>query len=95
MTYLGIDFSLNSPSCCVLNQNKFFWVSVTRSDKNLKSLSKSADKPYAVLSKFENLELDVLEKRAMPEDYSEKERVKIDYFLELVDFFWEKNKKSH
>ena len=92
MTYLGIDFSLNSPSCCVLNQNKFFWVSVTRSDKNLKSLLKSADKPYAVLSKFENFELDVLEKKAMPEDYSEKERVKIDYFLELVDFFWEKIK---
>jgi hypothetical protein len=55
-------------------------------------LSKSVDKPYAVLSKFENFELDVLEKRAMPEDYSEKERVKIDYFLELVDFFWEKIK---
>jgi hypothetical protein len=30
-----------------------------------------------------------LDKKEMPEDYTEKERVKIDYFQEVVDLFWE------
>ena len=30
-----------------------------------------------------------LDKKKMPDDYSEKERIKIDYFQELVDTFWD------
>lgn len=92
MNLIGIDFSLNSPACCVFTGTCFSWISLTRAEKSLDSLSKSKEKPYAVLPGVPNFELYVLEKKVLPEDYSLKERVKIDYYLELVDFFWDKIK---
>lgn len=86
--FIGIDFSLNSPAYCVLSNSKFFWGSLTRSDRGEDSFLKSANKPYSVLSKTPNFNLTFLTKEKLPEEYSAKERIKIDYFLELVDFFW-------
>jgi hypothetical protein len=88
MVYVGIDFSLNSPAFCIFQNNKFFWGSVTRSDRTETSLKKSKDKPFYVLSEEKDFGLYFLEKKTLPEEYSEKERIKIDYFQELVDLFW-------
>jgi len=88
MTYIGIDFSLNSPAFCVFKGKEFFWGSLTRSDRTPESLRKSKDKPYFILEKDQNLDLFFLSKKEMPEEYSARERVKIDYFQDLVDVFW-------
>lgn len=50
---------------------------------------KSVKKPYAVLSDPSIFNFLFLDKKKMPDDYSEKERIKIDYFQELVDTFWD------
>jgi hypothetical protein len=88
--YVGIDFSLNSPAFCVYSNSKFSWFSLTRTEKKFESFTKSKDKPFYVLSGLEDFTICFLEKRILPEEYSEKERVKIDYYLELVEFFWKK-----
>lgn len=88
MIYVGIDFSLNSPAFCIFRNNKFFWGSVTRSDRSEISLKKSKDKPFYVLSEQKDFSLHFLDKKDLPDEYSERERIKIDYFQELVDLFW-------
>jgi hypothetical protein len=88
MTYIGIDFSLTSPAFCVLKDGKYNWGSLTRTDRTSDSLKKSKDKPYAILDGDPVIDLFFLMKKEMPEEYSARERVKIDYFQELVDIFW-------
>jgi hypothetical protein len=90
MIYVGIDFSLNSPAFCVLKENLFYWGSLTRSDRSADSLRKSKDKPFSLLENDPYINLFFLLKKNLPEEYSAKERIKIDYFQELVDYFWEK-----
>jgi Holliday junction resolvasome RuvABC endonuclease subunit len=93
MIYVGIDFSLNSPAFCVLKNKKFFWGSLTRSDRSEDSLKKSKDKPFSILSDAKDFGLYYMKKNQMPEEYSERERIKIDYFQELVDSFWNEIEK--
>lgn len=88
-TLVGIDFSLNSPAFCVSKENHFTWGSLTRSERNRESFMKSTKKPYAVLSDFPEFNFLFLDKKKLPDDYTEKERIKIDYFQELVDSFWD------
>ena len=88
-TLVGIDFSLNSPAFCVFRRNGFVWGSLTRSERTRESFMKSVKKPYAVLSDPSIFNFLFLDKKKMPDDYSEKERIKIDYFQELVDTFWD------
>jgi hypothetical protein len=90
MLYLGIDFSLNSPAFCSYDTDskKFKWSSLTRSDRSEDSLKKSKDKPFSILGEIPDFNLIFLNKRILPEEYTEKERVKIDYFQELVNSFW-------
>lgn len=87
-TLVGIDFSLNSPAFCVLKDNSLTWGSLTRSDRSQESFMKSLKKPYAVLSDFSEFNFIFLNKEKLPDDYTEKERIKIDYFQDLVDSFW-------
>ena len=89
MTYIGIDFSLNSPAFCIFDEKCFRWGSLTRSDRTFDSLKKSKDKPYSVLSDQDWIDLVVLSKKELPSEYSERERIKIDYFQELVESFWQ------
>jgi hypothetical protein len=88
MTYIGIDFSLTSPAFCVYKDGKYSWGSLTRTDRTAESLRKSKDKPYAILDGDPSIDLFFLAKKEMPEEYSAKERVKIDYFQEVVDSLW-------
>lgn len=90
MTFIGIDFSLTSPAFCVFKNNEYSWGSLTRTDRTPESLRKSKDKPYSILEDDENIDLFFLTKKDMPEEYSERERVKIDYFQDIVDIFWSK-----
>jgi hypothetical protein len=89
MTYIGIDFSLNSPAFCIYQNDQCIWGSLTRTERTPESLRKSKDKPYAFLEYNKDFDLFFLDKKEMPDDYTEKERVKIDYFQEVVDLFWE------
>ena len=88
MTYIGIDFSLTSPAFCVYKDGKYNWGSLTRTDRTKESLRKSKDKPYAILEGDSSIDLFFLAKKEMPVEYSAKERVKIDYFQEVVDSLW-------
>ena len=63
MTYIGIDFSLNSPAFCVFKNKEFYWGSLTRSDRSPESLKKSKDKPYSILDGDPNIDLIFLEKK--------------------------------
>ncbi len=88
MTYIGIDFSLTSPAFCVSKDGKYFWGSLTRSNRTSESLKKSKDKPYSILDGDPFIDLFFLTKKEMPDDYTARERVKIDYFQDIVDVFW-------
>ena len=88
MIYIGIDFSLTSPAFCVLKDGEYSWGSLTRTDRTAESLRKSKDKPYAILEGDPSIDLFFLTKKEMPVEYSAKERVKIDYFQEVVDSLW-------
>jgi hypothetical protein len=88
MIYIGIDFSLTSPAFCVLKDGEYSWGSLTRTDRTAESLRKSKDKPYAILEGDPSIDLFFLTKKEMPAEYSAKERVKIDYFQEVVDSLW-------
>ena len=82
MNLVGIDFSINSPSFCCLKGDKYVWGSLTRSDRTEESLKKNSKKPFAILSDMENLRFIFLDKKELPSEYSERERIKIEYFLE-------------
>lgn len=88
MIYIGIDFSLTSPAFCVFKDGKYSWGSLTRTDRTAESLRKSKDKPYAILDGDPSIDLFFLTKKEMPVEYSARERVKIDYFQDIVDVFW-------
>ena len=88
MIYIGIDFSLTSPAFCVYKDGKYSWGSLTRTDRTAESLRKSKDKPYAILEGDPSIDLFFLTKKEIPEEYSARERVKIDYFQDIVDVFW-------
>jgi hypothetical protein len=89
MNLVGIDFSINSPSFCCLKDNRYIWGSLTRSDRTEESLKKNSKKPFSVLGEMENFRFIFLDKKELPSDYSERERIKIEYFLEIVDNLWE------
>ena len=88
MIYIGIDFSLTSPAFCVYKDGRYNWGSLTRTDRTAESLRKSKDKPYAILDGDPDIDLFFLTRKEMPEEYSARERVKIDYFQDIVDVFW-------
>jgi hypothetical protein len=88
MNLVGIDFSINCPAFCCYKDGKFIWGSLTRSDRTKNSLVKNSKKPYSVLDSDENFILMFIEKNDLPSDYSKRERVKILYFLEIVDDLW-------
>lgn len=89
MNLVGVDFSINSPAFCCYKNGIYTWGSVTRSDRSAESLCKNEKKPFHALSQDPNFILKFLEKAEMPESYSERERVKIGYFLEIVDCLWD------
>jgi hypothetical protein len=89
MNLVGIDFSINSPSFCCLKDNNYVWGSLTRSDRTEESLKKNSKKPFSILGDMENFRFIFLDKKELPSEYSERERIKIEYFLEIVDNLWE------
>lgn len=88
MILVGIDFSISSPAFCVYKDGKYTWGSVTRSDRSRESLVKNSKKPYSILDGHESFILDYILKEDLPSDYSERERAKIGYFLDIVLTIW-------
>jgi len=89
MNFVGIDFSINSPAFCCYKEGKYHWGSLTRSDRSSSSLMKNAKKPFYVLDAEPDFHLIFLEKSELPSEYSQKERIKITYFMEIVDSLWD------
>lgn len=89
MNLVGIDFSINSPSFCCFKKNNYTWGSLTRSDRKEESLKKNSKKPFSILGGMENFRFIFLDKKDLPSEYSERERIKIEYFLEVVDNLWD------
>lgn len=87
---VGIDFSINSPAFCCFKDGRYVWGSVTRSDRSADSHLRNDKKPFAVLDSSEDFEIDFIRRTTLPENYVEKERIKITYFLEIVDSLWGK-----
>ena len=88
MNIVGIDFSINSPAFCCYKDGKYTWGSLTRSDRSPESLRKNAKKPYSILDTEKDFKLIFLDKKELPDDYTGRERIKIVYFLEIVDSLW-------
>jgi hypothetical protein len=88
MNVIGIDFSLNSPAFCCYKDGKYIWGSLTRSDRSPESHLKSQKKPFAILDTESDFNLYFVEKKDLPDDYTGRERIKIVYFMEIVDHFW-------
>lgn len=88
MNIVGIDFSINSPAFCCYKEGKYTWGSLTRSDRTPESLRKNSKKPFSILDTESDFELIFLDKKELPEDYTGRERIKIVYFLEIVDSLW-------
>ncbi len=93
MILVGIDFSISSPAFCVYRDGKYTWGSLTRSDRTRESLIKNTKKPYSTLDGHESFILDYIVKSDLPSDYSERERAKIDYFLDVVLTLWNRVKE--
>lgn len=91
MLYIGIDFSISSPAYAIIEDDDFIkWGSITRSDRTAESHKKNPVKPYYILDENPDLfSLLFMEKDKMPDVYSERERLKIDYFLVLVNKLWD------
>jgi len=89
-TLIGIDFSLNSPSFCILSDNNFSWTSITRSERSADSLTKNKKKPFSVLSETDGFEIIFIDRKQIPDDYSGRERTKIIYFYEIAELIWNK-----
>ena len=85
---VGIDFSLNSPAFCCYKDGKYIWGSLTRSDRSPESHLKSQKKPFAILDTESDFNLYFVEKKDLPDDYTGRERIKIVYFMEIVDQLW-------
>lgn len=89
MLFVGIDFSISSPAYCISDDSDvLLWGSISRTDRTEESLKKNKNKPYYILGNSTKIDLHFLEKRNLPSDYSERERAKIGYFLEIVDLLW-------
>jgi hypothetical protein len=87
---VGIDFSINSPAFCCFKDGRYVWGSVTRSDRSACSHLKNNKKPFAVLDASEDFDIHFLNRATLPENYVERERIKITYFLDIVDSLWNK-----
>lgn len=87
---IGIDFSLNSPSFCILSGSNFYWTSITRSERSADSLTKNKKKPFSVLSETDGFEIIFIDRKKIPDDYSGRERTKIIYFYEIAELIWNK-----
>lgn len=89
MNLVGIDFSLNSPSFCCLKDERYIWGSLTRSDRSGESLCKNEKKPFHYISNHPDFVVKFIDRETLPESYSERERAKNGYFLEIVETLWE------
>lgn len=88
MNLVGIDFSINSPAFCCYKDGKYTWGSLTRSDRSPESLMKNSKKPFSILDTEDDFKLIFLDKKELPEDYTGRERIKIVYFMEIVNSLW-------
>lgn len=93
MLYIGIDFSISSPAYAILDSEEndiIKWGSLTRSDRTGESHKKNPIKPYHILGDSPELyNLMFMDRVKVPEIYSERERVKLEYFLDIVNRFWD------
>lgn len=91
-TYLGIDFSLNSPGFCVLTEERCKWISLHRTTNNIPKMLEKSGSPFNEFANSPYFSINIIEKETYDGEYYDKERQKIlnaIYFsnlaLELLD----------
>ena len=99
MYLIGIDFSLNSPSVCILNHedgktNIHKLISFTRDEHDSAWFLKKKKNPYPILDELKEVDLYFLNKPKIPSEYSKRETTKLRSFMQLTDLIYEVIKKE-
>lgn len=86
---IGIDFSLNSPGICVLEENSCKWISLHRTKNIIDKMLKKEGSPFHVLNDSKSVDINIIGKKEFKGEYHIIERDKIVnavYFSEkLID----------
>jgi len=86
-TFIGIDFSLNSPGICILSEDSCKWISLHRTKNIIDKMLKKDGSPFKILNDNSSVDINIIEKKEFDGEYHEKERQKIInavYFSELA-----------
>jgi hypothetical protein len=85
---IGIDFSLNSPGICILNEDGMKWISIHRTKNSIPNMLKKAGTPFTVLGKKEFVTVNLIERETHEGEYHEKERSKIVSAVHFADLIF-------
>lgn len=85
MKFIGIDFSLNSPSICIIHKDDMQLISVTRDEHEEEWFLKKKKNPYPLLGEMDSARLIFEDKLKIPTEYSARERTKQAIFDQITD----------
>jgi len=84
---IGIDFSLNSPGFCILDNDNCRWISLHRTKNIIDKMFKKEGSPFKILNDNSKVDINIIEKKEFKGEYHIIERDKIVnaiYFSEVV-----------
>lgn len=97
-SFVGIDFSLNSPGFCILTNDNCKWISLHRTTNIIDKMLKKDGSPFKVLGNNDNVSINIISKKEFTGEYHEKERQKIlnaiyfsEFALDLLSPYLNKN----
>jgi hypothetical protein len=88
--FIGVDFSLNSPGVCILENDKAQWISVHRTKNFIPRLLKKEGSPFSIFGMEKDFSINVIEKESYEGEYHEKERDKIVAGVAFANLVFEK-----
>ena len=82
--YVAVDFSIISPGICLIQNGKFKWISVYKTQEDdHKKLLKKTDGPFSILDSSETVSIHFLNKpERSGSTYSQTERIKLHSAIE-------------
>lgn len=86
-SFIGIDFSLNSPGFSILTENDCRWISLHRTSNIIDKMLKKEGSPFKVLNDSKFVDINIVKKKEFRGEYHIIERDKIInaiYFSESV-----------
>ena len=85
MKLIGIDFSLNSPSICIIHKDKMQLISITRDEHDQEWFLKKKKSPYPLMAEMPETHLIFEPKLKIPSEYSARERTKQEIFDQITN----------